>query len=494
MGYVDYQTMIEFKEKVLEKINEMGDPKYAPHFPAMTGTAAQTTSPYWAARWDATDDSIDEIFDGMVVIVRIPVAGNGSYGTALSINGGDYHPVVYNVNSMISTRYGVNGSITLVYNATQTGTLYLGSGSQSITGCWQMEDYNSDTTTSYGTLAYYLRPYAAQNIYKYKFVMFDKDNRLVPIVTEDITASKYSSSTNYLVGAKVYYTPSGGLRTYYQCIQAGKGKTPSSQPTYWQEITGFAITNKPVKPDKIYWYNTNTTIETGTVIGANTLLNIGYNNTNMALYNFIKGFPTYRMIYICGTYDKSTGLFSIRGGGTTTNQYITSIPNNTANLTLSDYFDEGYDYILLGATYSTADYTHIRDDHPMFHFDGVNLIPYDTWDIQDNLTSKLVGSTTTTTLAIEGTNYKGAIFDIDQNDYAGMYTFTYGNCMVILPIKNLTANTSYKIAATLVDSGGNYTVIVLTYRTNGSGKLYIYDKTNYMATGYTAYLFRVKIY
>lgn len=492
MGYVDGQTMIEFKDKILQKINNIS--KYAPHFPEVTGTAAKTTSPYYCARWDATDDTIDEIYDGMMVIVRIPVAGNGSYGTGLNINDTGYHPVVYNINSMISTRYGVGGSITLVYNATQTGTLYLGSGSQTITGCWQMEDYNADTTVSYGTLAYYLRPYAANDpIYKYKFVVMDKDNRVTPVVPEEIPVVKYASSTTYAVGDIVYYTPSGGIRTTYKCIQAGKGKTPSSQPAYWQ-VYDLTPTAKPFRPDKIYLYNTTATISANSVIGANTLTFVGYNATNAAICNFPLMISAYRLIYLCGKYDPSTGLFTLRGAGTPNHNYYTTVPTNTANIDLTDDFEEGYEYILLGASYSSNDYVHLRDDHPMFHFDGTNLIPYDTWKIQDSMTSKYIGSTTTNLLSIESNNYKGAVFDIDQNDYAGIYTFTYGNCMVVLPIKNLTANTSYKIAATLVDGNGNYATKILTYRTNGSGKLYIYDKTNYMATGYTAYLFKVKIY
>lgn len=110
----------------------------------LTGTAAVTSSPYYCARWDVTDESVTEYRDGMVVCVKVPVAGNGSYGTGLQINSLGYKPVVYNVNSMIGMRYSVGSFVWAVYNATQTATLYLGSGSQTITGCWQVMDYNVD--------------------------------------------------------------------------------------------------------------------------------------------------------------------------------------------------------------------------------------------------------------------------------------------------------------------------------------------------------------
>ena len=106
----------------------------------LTGTPAVTTSPYYCARWDVTDESVTEYRDGMVVCVKIPVAGNVSYGTALQINSLGYKPVVYNVNSMIGTRYGAESVIWAVYNSSQTATLYLGNGSQQITGCWQVDD------------------------------------------------------------------------------------------------------------------------------------------------------------------------------------------------------------------------------------------------------------------------------------------------------------------------------------------------------------------
>lgn len=197
-------------------------------------------------------------------------------------------------------------------------------------------------TITYGTLAYYFRPYTAQALYRYKFVMLDKDNRLVPLTTTNVAS--------------------------------GSSITSNQTPT----ALSF-------RPDKIYWYNTTTTINAGAVIGENTLMDIGYNANNstnggMARCNFNEEVPAYRMIYLCGTYNPTTGLFSLRDGGTASSKnYYEFVPTNTANLTLSSYFTNGYDYILLGGTYSSAAQIHLRDDHPMYHFDGTNLVPYDTW-------------------------------------------------------------------------------------------------------------------
>lgn len=49
-------------------------------------------------------------------------------------------------------------------------------------------------TITYGTLAYYFRPYTAQALYRYKFVMLDKDNRLVPLTTTNVASGSSITS------------------------------------------------------------------------------------------------------------------------------------------------------------------------------------------------------------------------------------------------------------------------------------------------------------
>jgi len=203
---------------------------------------------------------------------------------------------------------------------------------------------DSNTTTTYGTLAYYFRPYVGtQALYRYKFVMLDKDNRLVPLTITDVASGT--------------------------------------------AVTNQTPTNVAFRPEKIWWYNVITPVNAGSVIGVNTLTSIGYNANDslkggMAICNFNSTISKYRMIYLCGTYDKTTGLFTLRDGGIAgSTQYYVQVPTNTANITLSSYFTSGYDYILLGGTYSTDNYMHLMDNNPMYHFDGTNLVPYDTYKV-----------------------------------------------------------------------------------------------------------------
>lgn len=301
------------------------------------GTAAVTTSPYSCAKWVGNNPAIKSLFTGLIVWHKIGVAGNGSYGTSLNINNLGEHPVVTNVNTMVSTRYAVGCIIPLIYDADGTGSLYLNSASATtVTGVWKIADYDTNTTITYGTLAYYLRPYTAAALYRYKLCAMTIDNKLLPLITTNNTAA----ATNL---------------------------TPTA--------TAF-------RPDKIYWYNTTTTINANAVVGANTLMSNGYNATNIAICNFNTSLPTYRYVYLCGTYDTTTGLFTLNGGGTAgSTAYYTFVPDNTSNITLSSYFTSGKDYILLGASYSTANYMHLREDNLLFHFDGTNLVPYDTYRV-----------------------------------------------------------------------------------------------------------------
>lgn len=109
---------------------------------------------------------------------------------------------------------------------------------------------------------------------------------------------------------------------------------------------------------------------------------------------------------------------------------------------------------------------------------------------QGLLTPTAVGQTQT---VANVNGYNGASFNIGTLGFFGLYIFTYGNCMVLLPVYNLTAGTEYKVTAVLVNSAGSYASKVLTYRFY-RGFLAIYNKENYIPTGYGCALFKVALY
>lgn len=121
-------------------------------FASGVGVAAGngTSGSYLSTKWKATIIGITTPTNGLKLAFRIPAnyPGVGTAGAVLSINNGasgSYYPVVFNVNSVISTRYSVGSTILLTFNSTQTATAYLTSNTSStVTGCWQIMDYDAN--------------------------------------------------------------------------------------------------------------------------------------------------------------------------------------------------------------------------------------------------------------------------------------------------------------------------------------------------------------
>jgi len=109
-----------------------------------TGTAAVSADPpYTHAKWDVTDASITAYYDGLVVSLVVPVTGHDTFGTAFQINSLGYKPVVFDDNDGIGDRHTAGSTIWMVYNPTQTSTLYMNSSTATtVTGCWQSVEGN----------------------------------------------------------------------------------------------------------------------------------------------------------------------------------------------------------------------------------------------------------------------------------------------------------------------------------------------------------------
>ena len=112
------------------------------------GIAAVTTSPYTYAKWISNlDCGLKNLYNGMIIKIIVPVAGNAR-GTCLSIDGGTtYHPVVYNTNTLISTHFGVGTALLLMYDANISASVYNNSATATaIKGVWRVLN-NFDANT-----------------------------------------------------------------------------------------------------------------------------------------------------------------------------------------------------------------------------------------------------------------------------------------------------------------------------------------------------------
>lgn len=303
---------------------------------SLTGTEAKTSSPYWCARWDVADPKVTEYFDGMLVCVKVPVAGNGSYGTALQINDLGYKPIVFALNSMITTRYPVGSVVWAVYNATQTATLYLGNGSQTITGCWQVMDYNSDTTNISNVRRYYSsRLKSTAVLLDYGLVFRKNETHVVPLHSVPAGSSGTDANTSSTSTSKTFTTesfdPFGGIYYYRESKRIDANATLGSATLFMQNG----------------------------LIDARREFNV--TNTTNADKNFIAEREIYLVVDL-----QSDGTVKLATEG----NFLVNPWSQTLPVT-----NDGHLYILLGVAYDKYRYELLMN-HPIYYHDGAMLRMY----------------------------------------------------------------------------------------------------------------------
>ena len=369
----------------------------------------------------ATIPGITELYDGVCIFLRNGVVTSAS-GCTLDINGLGAKPIysTMSADTRIATVFNVAYTMLFIYNSTRVEG-----------GCWDMYyGYYKDTTMAYGSLDYYFRPYVGEKLYRYKLVLQGKDNRIYPVTL-----------TNQTSGTQVAKTP----------------------------------TSVGLRPGRIWYYASTSAINAGAVVGAQTLQKIGY--TTAAAYNFNTSISTYRTVYLRGTYNVDEDLFYLyNDGGSPCTSYYTQVPTNTANITLSDYFVEGYYYMLVGGSYSTANYLSIFGYNPLYYFDGTNLIPASTkvaWDLVAdasvvNLTPSVYydqitqGNTFTRSGITFTLNADGSVTADGTASSQTWYSFTSSTKTDIVPVIYLDPNKTYTLSG--CPSGGSTSTYSIHYR------------------------------
>ena len=115
----------------------------------------KTTTIY--SKWFVNLDSgVTVPFNGMMIQIKIPVAGVNA-GCSITIdNGANFYPVSMNANGRVTTHFGVNDTITLQFDSARAVAAYgkqngesNGNATVNITGCWRlMNEYDSGNTNT----------------------------------------------------------------------------------------------------------------------------------------------------------------------------------------------------------------------------------------------------------------------------------------------------------------------------------------------------------
>lgn len=174
-----------------------------------TTAGSNTSGAYLAAKWAVANvNEITTPVNGMTIAVRVPLAGN-SGGVLLSIDGGTtYYPIVRNINTLVTTNYGVGSTIILTFNSTQTAKPYLTAGTTTtVTGCWQVADYDSDTKVTQTVRT---------------------TNGEFPILLRGTSAGTSTTTTTTTFGTGVTVNPSTKTVTATKFIGALEGNASSS--------------------------------------------------------------------------------------------------------------------------------------------------------------------------------------------------------------------------------------------------------------------------
>lgn len=112
------------------------------------GVAGVTTSPYTYTKWYVyLDSGITTLTNGMIIRMKIPVGGC-DFGVCITIDGTNFHPVVFNTNTTFRTHIGVNTELMLMYDSGTSANVWSNSTTSApINGVWRLMnsyDYNSD--------------------------------------------------------------------------------------------------------------------------------------------------------------------------------------------------------------------------------------------------------------------------------------------------------------------------------------------------------------
>lgn len=188
-------------------------------------------------------------------------------------------------------------------------------------------------------------------------------------------------------GRQYTYTE-GNLRTYYSSYYTGENKL---QPYALCALdknglvigivneastdTGKTPTLSAFRPETLMIYYSSNSVAANSMVPHATLY-WNHGGTINYRYSLNSAWAPNQEIYLCGSYNDTTGLFTLNEAGITgSTGYYVLVPSNT-NITLSSYFTSGKDYIYVGRTFyqQNSVYTQYQlSEHRIYRFDGTNL-------------------------------------------------------------------------------------------------------------------------
>ena len=249
------------------------------------GVAGVTSGNRIFAKWYVNLNTGNKtLADGMLIEIKIPVAGCSS-GDCITIDGTNFHPVVYNTNTIITTQYGVNTKLLLMYDSSTSAKVYGSStgatatAAAAISGVWRvMNNYDANSNTVPSAYCTTAAATAEKTAKCTDYVLLAKSYLHVIIKTANTAASALtfnvngrgakpiyingsaSSSSNYTLPAGSYLVYYNGTNYYFRTdggIQGGSFIGNASTATTATNATNVNIANDT--SSKIYVLGATTT-------------------------------------------------------------------------------------------------------------------------------------------------------------------------------------------------------------------------------------------
>ena len=399
------------------------DDKPALYFEHPYGAYSTTISGATAGYWSANISGITEYYDGLSIRVRLGTTYDGSWNT-LNVNGLGSKIVWRVYNGRMTSHYDQWAELTLTYRTNAGSFQATATARGLISGTtykdgWIIESaYYSDDI--YRLYEYYARYCTGpEKMNPYMLFGIDENEKTVPLVV------------------------SGG--------------TGTAKP----------VNQRAFRPDKIYYCNTGSAVNANTVLGHGSIADSTYVSGGIR-YVFNSDGPAYTTIYLKGKLNES-GMFVLSSGIT---DFYRFVPYDQTALTLTDYFEEGWYYIRVGRTYSSANSYYLNENNPLFYFDGTNLVEVKPLSVKtlsaatstiansaNTLTHKLTLKQNTTTIGDwNGGADKTLTFSDSATTYAGHYT----------PSNNSTATTTGARITGITRDGKGHIISIATAATDNT--------------------------
>lgn len=194
-------------------------------YPVSSPSGTAGTSNSNRTIWTGTVSGVTALYDNLAVLIKVPVAGVNK-GIVLNINNLGDHPVVLNVNSIVTTHFAVGTVLLLVYDSTQKATVMVNGTNTEITGCWKKANYDSNSNTIPSAYCETAASTAAKTASCTNYNLLSKSHLLVLIVNANTKNTALTLNVNgkgakaiYINGsassASNYTLPAGTYLVYY---------------------------------------------------------------------------------------------------------------------------------------------------------------------------------------------------------------------------------------------------------------------------------------